>query len=182
MIKVPRPDHQSDPLYQETQRFNQRWLQFLIVVMGGFTWYSTASIFLENSIQDIPIVELLITLVTWVIIGIGFPLLFLFYIKLVTEVYEDGVYVRFFPIHLRYRYIPYTAIKSCESVTYKPLAHYGGWGIRISQHGKAYNVSGNRGIQFEFQNGKRLLIGSQSSDEFWQSVQLGIKIRDKQKH
>jgi hypothetical protein len=38
---------------------------------------------------------------------------------------------------------------------------YGGWGIKYGKMGKAYNVSGNRGVQLEFTDGKRLLIGSQ---------------------
>jgi hypothetical protein len=29
----------------------------------------------------------------------------------------------------------------------------------------AYNVSGNRGVQLEFSNGKRLLIGSQRPED-----------------
>lgn len=40
---------------------------------------------------------------------------------------------------------------------------YGGWGIRYGRKGKAFNVFGSRGLQLEFTNGKRLLIGSQKT-------------------
>jgi TATA-box binding protein (TBP) (component of TFIID and TFIIIB) len=32
-------------------------------------------------------------------------------------------------------------------------------------HGKAYNVSGNQGVQLFFTNGKKLLIGTQKPEE-----------------
>ena len=50
---------------------------------------------------------------------------------------------------------------------YSPLADYGGWGLRFSMsgQGKAYNVSGNVGLQLEFSNGKKLLIGTRKPDE-----------------
>jgi hypothetical protein len=35
----------------------------------------------------------------------------------------------------------------------------------------AYNVSGDRGVQIELLNGKRLLIGSQRAEELWQAIQ-----------
>jgi TATA-box binding protein (TBP) (component of TFIID and TFIIIB) len=49
---------------------------------------------------------------------------------------------------------------------YAPLSEYGGWGLRYSvNHGKAYNVSGNQGVQLFFTNGKKLLIGTQKPEE-----------------
>ena len=44
---------------------------------------------------------------------------------------------------------------------------YGGWGVRYSLTGKgrAFNVSGNIGLQLEFINGEKVLIGTQVSDK-----------------
>ena len=44
---------------------------------------------------------------------------------------------------------------------------YGGWGLRYGFFGKgrALNVSGNTGLQIEFNNGKRLLIGTNKPRE-----------------
>lgn len=53
------------------------------------------------------------------------------------------------------------SIRHSEVRTYSPLKEYGGWGIRYGSNGKAYNVSGNQGVQLEFRDGKRLLVGSQ---------------------
>jgi TATA-box binding protein (TBP) (component of TFIID and TFIIIB) len=37
--------------------------------------------------------------------------------------------------------------------------------------GKAYNVSGNKGVQLVFKNGKKLLIGSQKADELAKAIE-----------
>jgi TATA-box binding protein (TBP) (component of TFIID and TFIIIB) len=53
------------------------------------------------------------------------------------------------------------------------MLEYGGWGIRCGWHGKkVYNISGNRGVQLVFKNGKRLLIGSQKPDDFANALNL----------
>ena len=54
---------------------------------------------------------------------------------------------------------------------YRPIREYGGWGIRYGKNGKAYNISGDRGVQLELQNSKPLLIGSQRADELAQTIQ-----------
>jgi hypothetical protein len=99
-------------------------------------------------------------LVLWVLIGIGLPLLF-YSARLVTEVRSDGLYLRFFPFHWSFLKFPFDSIKHAEARTYSPIREYGGWGIRYSWKGKAYNVSGNEGIQLELRDGKRVLVGSQ---------------------
>jgi len=40
--------------------------------------------------------------------------------------------------------------------------------------GKAYNVSGNRGVQLELLNGGRILIGSQKPEELVKAINLAI--------
>jgi hypothetical protein len=62
------------------------------------------------------------------------------------------VYVRFFP--WRAKLIPFRDINRCEVRTYRPIREYGGWGIRYGRNGKAYNVSGDRGVQLEFIKGR----------------------------
>jgi hypothetical protein len=50
------------------------------------------------------------------------------------------------------------------------LLEYGGWGVRCGRGGSVFNVSGNRGVQLEFTDGRRLLIGSQQADELAASI------------
>jgi hypothetical protein len=65
------------------------------------------------------------------------------------------LHVRFFPL-LR-KSIPLEEIARWEARTYRPILEYGGSGLRYSWKGRAYNVSGNRGVQLEMADGKRVL-------------------------
>ncbi|MFP3339622.1 DUF6141 family protein, partial [Micrococcus sp. SIMBA_131] len=39
-------------------------------------------------------------IILWIIFGIAFPIVMLGWLRLITEVRDDGVYVRFVPFHL----------------------------------------------------------------------------------
>lgn len=102
-------------------------------------------------------------------IGIGVPIaitaLFVL-LKLHTEVRPDGIYVRFFPFHIHFKRFASEDLSECYARQYKPILEYGGWGIRYSiRNGRAYNVSGNKGVQLVFDTGKKLLIGSQNPEQ-----------------
>jgi hypothetical protein len=55
------------------------------------------------------------------------------------------------------------------------MREYGGWGVKYGWAGKAYNISGNRGVQLKLSNGKGLLIGSQRPEELAQAIQAGMR-------
>lgn len=118
---------------------------------------------------DRPMSDLALTIVgsATMLFMVGITCLF-YVLKLITEVRADGLYIRFFP--LSHRIISYESIISCNARTYRPILEYGGWGIRYGRHGKAYNVSGNRGVQLELSEGKPLLIGSQRSEELARAI------------
>jgi len=88
--------------------------------------------------------------------------------KLTIEVGEKALYIRFFP--LSGRNIEYKDIKSCNVRMYLPIGEYGGWGIRFGANGRAYNVSGDKGVQLELAQEKRLLLGSQRADELADAI------------
>jgi hypothetical protein len=55
---------------------------------------------------------------------------------------------------------------------------YGGWGIRYGLKGKAYSISGNRGVFFAFTEGKKvrkLMIGSQIPEKLAEAVKKSIE-------
>ena len=98
-------------------------------------------------------------------------------VRMITEVGGDGLYIRFFP--LTKRVILYKQIESCRSRTYRPLAEFGGWGIRWGwKSGKAYNVSGNRGVQVVLADGRKILIGSQRPDELADAINAQLTMTD----
>jgi hypothetical protein len=95
-----------------------------------------------------------------VVIGVA---VLMYVMKLTVRVDEQALHVRFFP--LVKKDIPLEDIARWEARNYRPILEYGGWGIRCRWKGMAYNVSGKRGVQLEFTNGKLLLIGSQRPEE-----------------
>lgn len=67
---------------------------------------------------------------------------------------------------------------------YSPLAEYGGWGLRLGLFGKgtSYNVSYDKGLQLEFTDNKKLLIGTNKSDELTETFKkLNIENNDRKK-
>jgi hypothetical protein len=158
------------PIYREVQQFRQVWIWVIVPVLAGLVWYAAVrQLLLHRPFGGRPMPDILLV-IFWFIFGIGLPALF-FFGQLVTEVRDDGIYICFFPFHRSLRRIAFTEVKQYKVQTYRPITEYGGWGIRYGCKGKAYNVSGDRGVQIELLNGKRLLIGSQRAEELWRAIQ-----------
>ena len=155
--------YEADVVYREEQRFRQWWLWGLLTVLTIF-W----------------IVIILMTFDVIVILSafiLDFGLiLFMYKLKLDTEVTDIGIKIRFWPFHREWLLFEFKNIESFTEVKYKPLVDYGGWGIRYGifdrLHAKAYTVSGNRGIMIQMRDNNNVLIGSQCSSEFYSSVSL----------
>jgi hypothetical protein len=83
---------------------------------------------------------------------------------------KHGLYFRYFPFHLSFHRIAAEEISGFQPCTYNPIRDYGGWGIRFGRKGKAYNVSGDRGVQIELAKEKHLLIVSQRPEELVEAL------------
>lgn len=159
--------------YREVQRFRQVWLWIIILSIPALMIYAVVQqLFLGKPFGNNPAPDIVLIILA-VIFGLGLPALFLA-TNLTTEVRSDGLYVRFFPFHLSFRKITSEELLHYEVQTYSPLKEYGGWGIRYGSKGKAYNISGNRGVHLEFSNRERLLLGSQRPEELAQAIELAL--------
>ena len=166
------PENEGAPVFREVQRFRQVWVWAVVLALSGLMWYAAVvQLVFRRPFGTNPMPDGVL-IVFWLLFGAGMPALFL-YTRLITEVRRDGVYLRYLPFHRRFRKIAFEDIKDYEVQTYRPLRDYGGWGIRYGAKGKAYNVSGNQGVQLEFVKGGRLLIGSQRPQELWQAIRAG---------
>lgn len=68
--------------------------------------------------------------------------------KLIIEVREDGLYIRYTPFHLHYKKFLYKDIKQYKPINYSPLKRFGGWGFRVNFKGETgYIMSGKQGIE-----------------------------------
>ena len=147
-------------LFHEEQAFRQAWLWILvagawIALVAGLGAGAYREV-LRGSGLGAMLGIVLATGVVWLLLAA----------RLVVAVTPGLLTVRFFPFHRRPREFPLETIARWEPRTYRPILEYGGWGIRLGlRAGWAYNVSGNRGVQLLFQGGKKILIGSQRSEE-----------------
>lgn len=155
-------------LFSETQRFRQWWLWILLLGSNVFTFYGiykqviNGHVFGEKPASNTEL--LIIAFITLLV-----TILFLA-IRLDIQIKRDGVYVKFFPLHLKFRHYSWTQLSKCYVRKYSPMAEYGGWGLRFGFGGKAYNISGNQGLQLEFTNNKKLLIGTQKPQELEEAL------------
>jgi hypothetical protein len=164
-------------IYREQQRFTLllRWLVY--TSMGLAMLLSILSLREMSSGQGLPGAK---EILSAVLVGLGVPIaivvLFLI-LRLETEVRSDGLYVRYYPFHISFRKFSPDDLSECHARQYRPIREFGGWGIRcgLFGKGKAYNVSGNKGVQLVFKNGKRLLIGSQKAEEFEEALRKIIE-------
>ena len=160
----------SKTYFKEEQRFKQWWIILIVLSASAFPWFGLFyQIILGHKLGNNPAPDWMIILI-WLLFGIGFPLFFLS-AKLITEVNEDGIYIKFFPFQLKYKFFSFDEIESFKDREYRPIREYGGWGIRYGLSGKAYNDYGNKDLQLVMSNKKKILIGSQKSYEFYKAVQ-----------
>ncbi|MCB9251887.1 MAG: hypothetical protein H6605_05430 [Flavobacteriales bacterium] len=155
----------KDILFSETQKFRQIWLWLILLGINGlfiFGIYKQAV--LEETFGNDPIKTA--GLVVSSAITIALSVLFMNF-RLDTNIREDGIYVRFFPFHFKFKHYPWDVLSKSFVRTYSPIKEYGGWGLRFGLMGKgnAYNVSGNQGLQLEFKDKRKLLIGTKKPHE-----------------
>ncbi|MGE5356069.1 MAG: hypothetical protein ACM3PT_07495 [Deltaproteobacteria bacterium] len=155
----------KEVLYSEVQRFTQFWIWIPIFAVNGFVMFGVykqmvlGELFLENSFSNRGLLLFFVFMVLFMV--------FFIFMKLETIVSRDGIFVRFFPIHLKYRFFKWDDVDKAYIRKYNAIFEYGGWGIKYSLggKGKAYNVSGNMGLQIEFKNGEKILIGTKNPDK-----------------
>lgn len=155
---------ENEILFAEKQRFNQWWLWTLLLAIDvSFVMGIYKQVIGGQSFGDKPMSN------HQIIIGavgaLAVTVLF-FVFRLETIVKKDGIYVRFFPIHIAFRKYPWDKIDRSFIRKYNPISEYGGWGIRMGLFGKgkALNVSGNIGLQLILSNKSSLLIGTNKSE------------------
>lgn len=155
----------NDILFTERQRFKQWWIWLILVGINGLFLFGVfKQVIFGQQFGDKPMsnTELLIATSLTVLVMILF-----INFRLETQIKKDGIYVRFFPFHLKFTYYPWESLTKSFVRKYSPLSEYGGWGLRLGLSGKgtAFNISGDKGLQLEFTNNKKLLIGTNKPDE-----------------
>jgi hypothetical protein len=151
--------------YTEKQKFKKGWLWLILL---GINAFPLITIFKQEMSGQEAGADGLNGNALIFCIGLSILCVLLFLgTQLETLLKEDGIYVRFSPFHLKPKHYPWSSLTKCYVREYSPITEFGGWGWRIGLFGRgiAYNVSGNKGLQLEFSNGKKLLIGTARPDQ-----------------
>ena len=93
--------------------------------------------------------------------------------KLVVDVDQSAVHVSF---HFLWpaRHIRLRDIRRAKATTYNSLVDYGGWGVRLSPKGWAFNTGGHEGVLVETVDGKRVMIGSHRSRDLERAIAQAV--------
>jgi hypothetical protein len=150
-------------MFRETQQFRQKWLWILIIIIAiGLAWPLITQFSGGKTAQQMPLyVTILIAIIPIAMI------IFMYVLKLDTEIMEDGIQFSFSPV-VGKKLLPWKEVDTVFIRKYNAIMEYGGWGIRNNMgkmKGRALSVSGDMGIQLIMKDGKRLLIGTRKPEE-----------------
>lgn len=79
---------------------------------------------------------------------------------LLVTVHSDGVRVGLGHLRLLGTFIPFADVERIESVTYRPLREFGGWGFRGSSAKRAWSARGDEAVVLHTRDDRRIYIGS----------------------
>ncbi len=168
--------------FHEEQQFRQPWIWLGISasLLGLLPfWYGLHQQLVEGvPWGDNPTSDELLLLITVAMTLLIVGILFLFLkSRLIVTVGSEGIEYRFFPFHRKTHKILWSEIAKAYVRTYRPIVEYGGWGIRYGLKGKAYNVSGNQGLQLELKDGKRILFGTQQPQQLEMVIKHSLEAK-----
>ena len=101
------------------------------------------------------------------------------FLRLDVEVRPDHLLVRFGPIRLWRKRIAYEDVKAVSALTFRPLAEFGGWGIRWAFKGKrvAWTIRGKRAVRLTIEGGKEVLVGSTRPQSLEQQIRTAMRAK-----
>lgn len=163
---------EQDILFSEKQKFNQWWVWLIIFLSSALVLFAIVQQIISGTSSDN---KTLSNIPLLIFAGSTFlPAILFANIKLETFIKKNGIYVRFFPFQTKFKYYPWDTIAQSYIREYAAFKEYGGWGLRqgLSGKGTAYTVSGNKGLQLELTNNKKVLIGTTKAEALEQILTI----------
>lgn len=160
-------------LFEEKQRFTQWWLWVLIggvsvAVVCIFLYAMYVQFLLGVPWGDKPMSnDALLFFSLFLISTVVLMLVLLFTAMLEVAVDRSGVSYRYFPFIRTWRKIEPEMIQSYDVRTY----YLKGYGVKPDFRGnRTINVKGNKGVEFIFLDGTKLLLGTQRPEELMHAL------------
>jgi hypothetical protein len=120
--------------------------------------------------QIISAVGTIIIITVLILIIIFCELLPLLVIGFFIEVNDQHLMVRMGISRLPVLRLELKNILSVETMTFRPIRDFGGWGIRMGNNGWAYFMSGTEGVQITTTNQQKYIIGSDIPDRLAKAI------------
>jgi hypothetical protein len=156
----------TDILFQEIQKQDQKWIWYLAIMVFGLVLFAfVQQVIFKRPFGTHPAPDWAFSIFFLI------PVLFLILLlrtEMRTTICDEYLSFSYRPFFKKEKVFRWEDIQKCYVRIYSPVKEYGGWGIRPAIHkkrGKAYNVSGNKGIQLELKNGELVLIGTRKPAE-----------------
>jgi hypothetical protein len=169
-------------LFKEEQQFRQWWWIVLILgatipamVMCVYALYQQVVRGIQVGDSPAPNGVMILGFIFLCIMLWGY-----FKLKLEVWIDADGIHYRFFPLIIKNKLISKEQIQRFEIRKYNPILDYGGWGVRRGfgrKWQRAYNVSGNIGLQLYLTDGKKVLFGTQRSQAIFYAMEEMMKTK-----
>lgn len=96
---------------------------------------------------------------------------------LTVRIQPTGIFMHLGRVPLVRRRVPYSEIESLESVRYRPLREFGGWGVRGWGARKAWSARGDRAVALQLEGDRLLLIGSDHPQRLEERIRTAMRER-----
>lgn len=169
-------------IFEEIQSFRYTWSWWLVIISTVGIAFPLSVMFLygiyQQEVTGVPfgdkpapsyLLFLFFLLNSAIFGGIYY---FVDRMKLTVRLDEGSITYKFFPIMKSFKKVEKRNLKSTEVKKYRPIAEYGGWGYRMNLSGrkKAYNITGNMGLEIQYLNGNKLMLGTQKPIELTKAL------------
>ncbi|MDL4839490.1 DUF6141 family protein [Aquibacillus rhizosphaerae] len=163
-------EKQNKVIFREIQKPRSILLWIFISLFNFPLWYDfIQQIILGKPVGTKPAPDVFL-IILWLFFCVIVPIILLFFSKLIIEVRDEGLYIRYMPFHFRYKQFLFKDIKNYESIIYSPLKRFGGWGIRINFKGeRAYNMDGNKALELHLKN-QIIVIGTRKPEDLKNAI------------
>jgi hypothetical protein len=149
-------------IFREVQDLHNNFFLISVLYPALLLWYIEIHSLIfgrPTGVHNIP-ESYLFTL--WIVFGLLFPLV-IYCTKHITEVRNDGIYIRFIPLNLSFKKIPFHIVEECKIKVYDPLT---GKESDVSQSSKKVNPV----VILKLISGERMLISSRKPEELCSAI------------
>ena len=93
---------------------------------------------------------------------------------LTVLVQETRVVIHLGSVALVRKLVPLDSIVSLGSLRYRPLAEFGGWGVRGAGKKQAWSARGDRAVVIGLPEGRRLFVGSDHPKRLEEAIRTAV--------